>query len=121
MPDPAHPLPPVPEWEQEVILRQYRESQDDLPRGKGWAGISFVDIDGQNWPLEFASRMLDIPLQDLRDLVRIVHLEPAGVIRVAAYRRQGRQPRAYPAEKLIKITEVIRKLSEEITSVDARR
>lgn len=83
---------------------------------EGWRSLSFVDIDGQNWPLEFAAKMLDIPLEDLRDLVRIVHLEPAGVIRMAGFRRQGRQPRAYEARKLIEITEVIRELSDHLAA-----
>jgi hypothetical protein len=95
MPDGAHPLP----------------RDDILPRGRGWSGIPFVEIDGQSWPLEFASRMLEIPLRDLQDLIRITGLKPSGVIRMAEFRRQGRQPRAYPADKLILLAESIRELS----------
>jgi hypothetical protein len=75
-----------------------------------------VEIDGVNWPLEFAAKMLDIPVRDLTDLVRIVKLQPAGVIRFAEFRRRGRQPRAYPAEKLIKAAEAVRNLSEELAA-----
>jgi hypothetical protein len=100
MPEGAHPL-----------------EDDLLPRGRGWAGIPFVEIDGVNWPLEFAARMLDIPVRDLADLVRITGLAPAGVIKIASYRRQGRQPRAFEAAKLIHLTEGIRKLSEELTAL----
>lgn len=99
MPEGAHPL-----------------EDDLLSRGRGWAGIPFVEIDGVNWPLEFAAKMLDIPARDLADLVRILGLQPAGTIRMASYRRQGRQPRAFEAAKLIRITEVIAKLSEELAS-----
>jgi hypothetical protein len=93
VPDSAHPLPPL--------------------KG-GWESLPFVDIDGQNWPLEFASKMLDIPVRDLQDLVRITGLQPAGTIRMASFSRKGRQPRAYPAEKLITIAEAIRELSGDL-------
>lgn len=81
----------------------------------GWASLPFVDIDGKNWPLDFAAKMLDIPLKDLQDLVRISGLQPAGVIRMAEFRRKGRQPRAYSAEKLIMLTEEIRELRDRIS------
>lgn len=95
MPEGAHPL-------------------DELPRGRGWASIPFVEIDGEHWPLDFAAKLLDIPLEDLRDLVRITGLKPSGVIRMADFRRQGRQPRAYPAGKLILITEKIAELKDSL-------
>jgi hypothetical protein len=114
MPEGAHPLPPYnPDLE---LIGYMEQGQDDLPRGRGWAGIPFVEIDGVNWPLDFAAKMLDIPLKDLSDLVRITGLKPAGVIRMAAYRRQGRQPRAFEAARLIHLTEGIRRLSEELAA-----
>jgi hypothetical protein len=100
MPEGMHPLP----------------EDDLLPRGRGWAGVPFVEFDGVNWPLDFAAKMLDIPLRDLTDLVRITGLRPAGTIRMASYRRQGRQPRAFEASRLIRIAEAIRKLTEELGS-----
>lgn len=116
MPEGAHPLPPEPDPQADHLPPRSWDWADDLPRGKGWAGIPFVEIDGQNWPLEFAARMLDIPVKDLTDLVRIVKLQPAGTIRIASYKRQGRQPRAYEAARLIRITEAIRALSEELAA-----
>jgi hypothetical protein len=61
--------------------------------------------------------MLDLPEQDLRDLVRIIEsirgeTLASGTIRMNAFSRQGRQPRAYPAAKLIAICEDIRRLAE---------
>jgi hypothetical protein len=87
---------------------------DDLPRGKGWAGAPVVELDGASWTLDFAAKMLDIPERDLRDLVRIAELQPSGVMNMRAYKVQGRAPRAYPAEKLIKITETAIRLREEM-------
>jgi hypothetical protein len=115
MPEGAHPLPPEPQVDH--LPPRSWDWADDLPRGRGWSGIPFVDVDGQNWPLEFAAKVLEIPLKDLTDLVRIVSLQPAGVIRMASYRRQGRQPRAFEASKLIHLTEGIRRLSEELAAL----
>jgi hypothetical protein len=83
----------------------------------GWHGAPFVPADGQHWPLSIAATMLDLPEQDLRDLVRIVEAVrgeslASGTIRMNAFSRQGRQPRAYPAVKLIAICEGIRSLAE---------
>ena len=62
----------------------------------GRAFLSWRSTDRTWISLDFAAKMLEIPLKDLTDLVRIVKLEPAGVIRMASYhRRQGRQPRAF--------------------------
>jgi hypothetical protein len=80
MPEGAHPLP-------------------------GWGSLPFVDLDGQDWPLEFAARMLDVPLADLRKRVLAAGLQPSGVIRMRPYRSQGWQPRAYHATDLIELYE----------------
>jgi hypothetical protein len=67
-----------------------------------------------------ANEMLDIPEKDLRDLIRILNnaepgaVEAAGVIRMNAYSRQGRQPQAYPSRKLIFALDGIRKLAQEL-------
>lgn len=76
----------------------------------GWAGMDPVNPDGQNWTLGFASKILEIPERDLRDLVRITDLAPAGVLNMRDYKVQGRTPRAYPARDLITITEAVREL-----------
>lgn len=75
---------------------------------QGWQGLPFVPCDGQNWPLAFAAEFLDIPERDLRKQIASRGVEPAGVIRMAGFRRSGRQPRAYPAAELITIAEVLR-------------
>ena len=53
-----------------------------LAERKGWQSLPFVDLDGQNWPLSVAAKVLDVPEDDLRHLVRITGLEPAGVMRM---------------------------------------
>lgn len=75
---------------------------------QGWESLPFVPCDGQNWPLAFAAEFLDIPEKDLRKQIRDRGIEPAGVIRMAGFRRSGRQPRAYPAAELINIAETMR-------------
>jgi hypothetical protein len=87
---------------------------DDLPRGRGWCSIPVVELDGQNWPLEFASRMLHVPLDDLQQQVKVAKLKPSGVINMRSYKSQGRVPRVYPAEKLIRICETIEALRESL-------
>ena len=92
---------------------------DDLARGRGWAGIGFVELDGANWTLDFASKMLEIPEKDLRDLVRITGLTPAGVLNMRGYKSQGRAPRAYSASKLIMLTETLMAIQEKINFPEA--
>jgi hypothetical protein len=58
--------------------------------------------------------MLDMTEQDVRDIIRITGLEPSGTMKMASYARQGRQPRAYPAVKLVKIAEALRALREQL-------
>lgn len=84
MPEGSHPLPPF-----------------------GWQGLPFVPCDGQNWPIPFAAELLDVPERELRKRIADEGIEPAGVIRMASFRRSGRQPRAYPAVELIRIAEAI--------------
>ena len=79
----------------------------------GWVSLPFVPHDGQNWPLGFASQMLGIPESQLRKRVKQEGIEPAGVIRMAEFRRSGRQPMAYPAQKLIMIAEGMRPAQDE--------
>ena len=101
-----HPLPP------------FRPDKSLQPKG-GWHGSPFVPADGQHWPLKTAAELLGIPEQDIRDLVRIVEnirgeSIASGVIRMNSFSRQGRQPRAYPAGKLIAICEGVRGLAEQL-------
>lgn len=81
-----------------------------MPEGAhplGWTGMSFVPLDGQNWPVSFAAKLLDIPERELRKQIKDEGIEPAGVIRMSGFRRSGRQPMAYPAAELIRIAEGI--------------
>jgi hypothetical protein len=89
----------------------------DQPCGcrRGWAGAPEVPVDGKNWPLEFAAKTLSIPERDLRDLVRIMGLQPSGTMPMAQYRRSGRNPRVYDAAKLVRLYQLTRDLSAELT------
>ena len=86
---------------------------DILPRGRGWAGIEKVELDGRSWTLDFASKMLEIPENLLREAVRYLELEPSGTLNMRGFRSQGRTPRAYSAKKLIRISEVLQALKED--------
>ena len=83
---------------------------------RGWKGLPFAELDGQDWPVSFAAGLLGIGEQDLRDLIRIAGLQPSGVIRISDFRRSGRQPKAYPATGLIRLCEVARSLREEFSA-----
>lgn len=85
----------------------------DHPR-KGWKGKPPVALDGNTWPLDFAAKTLGVSEKDLRDLVRIVRLEPAGTLKMAAYRRSGRHPRAYDASKLVRMWQAVQELAETL-------
>lgn len=80
----------------------------------GWEGLPPVEPDGSSWPLDLAAKVLDMPERDLRDLVRICGLPPTGTVKVADFRRSGRNPRAYDGAKLVKICEAVRKLALEL-------
>ena len=85
----------------------------DKPQ-RGWAGKPPVPIDGDNWPLDFAAKTLGISEKDLRDLVRILGLEPAGTMTWANFKRSGRNPRVYNASKLIKIYTAVQQLTQDL-------
>lgn len=86
---------------------------------KGWEGLPFVELDGQSWPVSFAAGFLGVAEEDLRALVKISGLQPSGVIKMADFRRSGRQPKAYPATGLIRLSEVARSLREEFSGEPA--
>src|SRR5260370_18100814 len=90
MPEGAHPLPPL----------------------KGWGSIPFAELDGANWTLGFAAKLLDVPEKELRKRVKEEGLQPAGVINMRPFRSQGRAARAYPAGELIRISEAITEIRE---------
>lgn len=94
---------------------QHPLPQDDLlPRGRGWAGIPQVELDGSSWTLSFAAKHLEIPEDLLRKTVAYTDLEPAGTLNMREYRSQGRTPRAYPAKALIEIAETLMSLKDRI-------
>lgn len=85
-----------------------------MPAAKGWEGLPAVEIDGKAWPLDFAAKYLGISEPLLREMVKELGLEPAGMIRMASFSRSGRQPRAYRAHHLVLITEAVRDLRQEL-------
>lgn len=83
---------------------------------KGWQGKPEVALDGDNWPVDFAAKMLGCSEKDLRDLIRVTGLPPTGTLKMTSYRRSGRNPRAYDASKLIKLWHGIQDLARDINS-----
>lgn len=83
---------------------------DQTPKSKGWGRQPEVPLDGRNWPLSFAAEQLDMSERDLRDLVRIVGLKPTGTMKMATYKRSGRNPMVYDAGKLVRLNETINSL-----------
>lgn len=81
---------------------------------KGWKSVLPVALDGNNWPVDFAAKMLGCSEKDLRDLIRITGLQPAGTMKMASYRRSGRNPRAYDASALVRLWQGIQDLSENL-------
>jgi hypothetical protein len=75
-----------------------------------------VELDGRNWPLDVAASLLSVPERDLRDLIRILGLEPEGRANMRSYRAQGRTSRVYSARHLILIAEGIISLRESLQS-----
>lgn len=116
----------LPEWERNLLKEQAAEDDECgivcdcpprsphpkpvTPRTRGWGKQPEVPIDGKNWPLSFAAEQLDISERDLRDLVRIVGLKPTGTMKMATYKRSGRNPMVYDAGKLVKMNEAINSL-----------
>lgn len=76
----------------------------------GWTGLPEVPVDGKSWPLTFAAELLEFPEKDLRELIRITGLKPVGTIKTSDFARQGRNPRAYDANQLLKLVNGIREL-----------
>lgn len=73
-----------------------------------WHSLPFVPLDGANWPVSVAAKILDVSEKDLRKGLKEQGVAPAGVIRMAGFRRSGRHPMAYPAANLINIAETYR-------------
>lgn len=73
-----------------------------------WSSLPILPPDGRNWPLSVAAQILDVSEQDLRRQINKEKLEPAGVIKLASFRRSGRHPMAYPAEALMAIADALR-------------
>jgi hypothetical protein len=85
----------------------------------GWGGLPPVELDGENWPLDFAARILGVPERDLRDLVRITGLEPAGTLQMAEFRRSGRAKRVYNGAVLVRLHLAAQRLAAEMSGTPA--
>jgi hypothetical protein len=81
---------------------------------KGWKGKMPVALDGNTWPLDFAAKIIGCSEKDLRDLVRMTGLQPAGTLKMADFRRSGRNPRAYDASKLVRMWQGIQDLADNL-------
>ena len=80
---------------------------------RGWssAGLKLIDTDDPNfWSTADAARLLgppDLTHQQVRQLVHLAGLQPAGKKRVSAQGRGGRHVRVYSATDLIKAFDAI--------------
>lgn len=118
---------PIPEWERDLLDGRIGRRPDDgvtcdcdcKPKF-GWKGKPPVPVDGDNWPLDFAAATLGISEKDLRDMVRIVDLPPAGTMKMASYRRSGRNPRVYNASKLVKIYSAVQELAQSLKDTQGK-
>ena len=104
---------------QAVHLRLVHPRQGLPGKMTGWNGLPFVPPDGASWPAEFAAELLGMDEELLRMLLRKLEVEPAGVIRMSSFSRKGRQPMAYPAKKLIMISEDMIALRERLKDAGA--
>ena len=87
-------------------------------RKRGWGGKPSVALDGHSWPVDFAAKAIGCSEKDLRDAIRILEIEPVGTLRMAAYRRSGRNPRAYDASKLVAMWQGLTDLREHLREDD---
>lgn len=87
---------------------------DERIKVRGWKGKAPVNLDGNNWPLDFAAKILGASEKDLRDLVRILGIDPVGTMKMSSYRRSGRNPRAYDASLLVRVWQGIQDLREDL-------
>ena len=74
---------------------------------RGWSsvGLKTVGDDVDLWTVSDASRLLgppDLPVREVRNLVRIFSIDPVGKRRVTQDGHSGRHARVYPASELIK-------------------
>lgn len=84
---------------------------------RGWKGKLPVPVDGNTWPLDFAAKTMGVSEKDLRDLIRILEVEPEGTMKMASYRRSGRNPRAYNASLLVNMWQDIQDLRERLKNL----
>lgn len=81
---------------------------------KGWKGEMPVPLDGNSWPVEFAAKMIGCSERDLRDMIRVFGIEPAGALKMSSYRRSGRHPRAYNASLLVEMWDDVQALGRKL-------
>ena len=80
---------------------------------RGWRGKLPVALDGNTWPVEFAAGMLGCSEKDLRDMLRVLEVEPVGTLKMSSFKRSGRHPRAYDASKLVEMWADVEELREK--------
>ena len=90
------------------------DCHDRKPPPRGWKGKLPVPVDGNNWPLEFAAKILGASEKDLRDLIRILGIPAVGTMKMSSYRRSGRNPRAYDASLLVRVWQTVQDLRENL-------
>ena len=113
MPEGAHPLPEFDDTETCDVCG--REVIPGIMPTKGWSGLPMLDLDdGKAWPLSFAAKYLEVSEEYLRVTIKELGIEPSGVIPASAFRRSGRQPRAYNARTLVIITDALENIRQEL-------
>lgn len=80
--------------------------------GRGWSstGLKTLGDSPDHWTPAEAAAILGPPHLDaaqVRQLIRLAGLEPAGKRRVTAHGRAGRHARVYPAADLIRAYEAV--------------
>lgn len=73
---------------------------------KGWSsdGLKTVGDDDKNWTAAEAAVLLgppDLNTDEVRRLIRLFDIEPAGKRRTTGHGQSGRHARVYPAAELI--------------------
>lgn len=83
------------------------------PRGWSSAGLKVVGDDPELWTVADASKLLgppDLDVREVRNLVRIFSIDPAGKRRVTPSKQGGRHARVYPASEFIKAYDAIQRM-----------
>jgi hypothetical protein len=82
---------------------------------RGWSsdGLKTVGDDPELWTVSDASKLHgppDLSVREVRNLVKILNMEPVGKRRVTADGHSGRHARVYRASEFIKAYDAIQKV-----------